>query len=75
MVAFSNIWSLRARGSSRSFRCWLLKVNALLATTSTDGGVIGPEPSGNTGEAKADGGGDGDEHMSETGEMDPPLGI
>lgn len=50
-------------------------MNALLATASTEGGVIGPEPSGNTGEAKADGGGDGDEHMSETGEMDPPLGI
>lgn len=50
-------------------------MNALLATASTDGGVVGPEPSGNTGEAKADGGGDGDEHMSETGEIDPPLVI
>lgn len=79
MAAFSNCWSLRARGSSRSFRCWLLKVKALLAIASTDGGVIGPEPSGNTGEAKADGGeeegGDGEEHISESGEREPALVI
>lgn len=47
-----------------------------MATASTEGGVIGPESSGYTGEAKADGGdeegGDGEEHVSEAGESDPP---
>lgn len=50
-----------------------------MATASTDGGVIGPELSGYTGEASADGGdedgGDGEEHASEAGESDPPFGI
>lgn len=54
-------------------------MKALLATASTDGGVTGPEPSGYTGEANADGGdedgGDGEEHVSEAGERDPPLVI
>lgn len=54
-------------------------MKALLATASTDGGVIGPEPSGNTGEDKADGGdeegGDGEDNISESGERDPVLVI
>lgn len=54
-------------------------MNALLATASTDGGVMGPELSGYTGDANADGGdeegGDGEVHMSEMGEIDPPLVI
>lgn len=54
--ACSNCWSLKARGSSRSFRCWLLKVKALLAITSADDGVTGRESSGNAGEAGKDGG-------------------